>query len=70
MFAGTYTGDFLPPQLIYQGKTPRCLPQNEFPPEWNITFTENHWSNERTMREYFDQIILPYFIQKRFEAFQ
>ena len=47
VFAGTYTGNFLPPQVIYQGKTPRCLPQYEFPPQWNITYTENHWSNER-----------------------
>ena len=26
LFAGSMTGDFLPPQLIYQGKTQRSLP--------------------------------------------
>ena len=26
VFAGSMTGDFLPPQLVYQGKTERCLP--------------------------------------------
>ena len=40
VFAGTYTGNVFPPQLIYQGKTPRCLPQYEFPPQWNITYTK------------------------------
>jgi len=29
-FAGTMEGDFLPPQLVYEGKTPRCLPQIDF----------------------------------------
>jgi len=32
VFAGTYTGDFLSPQIIYQGKAPRCLPQYDFLP--------------------------------------
>ena len=48
VFAGTAKGDFLPPQLIYQGKTPKCLPSVRFPPDWNITYSENHWSNEQT----------------------
>jgi len=25
------SGDFLPPQLIYQGKTKKCLPHFQFP---------------------------------------
>jgi len=25
-FAGTMEGDFLLPQLVYEGKTPHCLP--------------------------------------------
>ena len=31
VFAGTYTSDFLPIQLVYQGKMPRCLPSFQFP---------------------------------------
>ncbi len=31
VFAGTLASEFLPPQLIYKGKTPRCLPNVEFP---------------------------------------
>ena len=65
VFAGSFTGDFLPPQLVYQGKTERCLPQFQFPPDWNITFSPNHWSNELTMKEYLEQIILPYINKKR-----
>ena len=57
-------GIFLPPQLIYQGKSPKCLPEIRFPEEWDITYTENHWSNEETTIQYIHNIILP-FIHKQ-----
>ena len=38
------TGEFLPIQLIYAGKTERSLSKYSFPP-FSVTFTENHWSN-------------------------
>ena len=31
VFAGTMSGDFLPVQMVYQGKTSRCLPTVDFP---------------------------------------
>ena len=65
VLAGSMTGNFLPPQVIYQGKTQRCLPQYQFPPKWHITYSINHWSNEDTMKEYIEQIILPYVAEKR-----
>ena len=34
-----------PIQLIYEGKTPRCLPRFVFPADFNVTFSDNHWSN-------------------------
>ena len=37
-------GNFLPPQLIYAGKTPKCLPKVDFPEDWDIIFMENHTS--------------------------
>ena len=52
VFAGSLTGDFLPPQLIYKGTTHRCLPTVQFPSGWHITCNENHWSNECTMKAY------------------
>ena len=67
VFAGSSSGDFLPPQLIYEGKTGRCLPQFQFPSTWNVTKLENHWSNEHTMIEYINSVILPYINEKRNE---
>ena len=66
-FAGTMTGDFLPTQLVYEGKTSRCLPKLNFPNDWNVTYSSTHWSNEDTMQDYIDEIILPYIMQKREE---
>ena len=57
------SGDYLPPQVIYSGKTPKCLPSMKFPSDWNVTFTHNHWANEGTTEEYIKSILLPY-IQK------
>ena len=65
VLAGSLKGDVLPLQVIYQGKTPRCLPSVKFPSNWHITFSENHWSNEDTMHDYVMKIILPYVQQKR-----
>ena len=59
VFGGSMSGDFLPPQLIYEGKTERCLPQYKFPSSWNITHTDNHWLNEITMTQYVKMIIVP-----------
>ena len=64
-FAGTMEGDFLPPQLVYEGKTPRCLPQVDFPNDWHIAYSGSHWCNESTMQEYIDVIILPYINMKK-----
>ena len=46
---GAMTGEFLPPQLIYQGKTLACLLRYNFPDDWHVTCTSNHWSNENKM---------------------
>ena len=59
------SGDFLPVQLIYKGKTPRSLPSYKFPSDWHVTFTDNHWSNEVTMLEYINKILVPYIEKKR-----
>ena len=43
VFASSLTGYFLPPQVIYQGTTPRCLPKAvQFPKDWHLTFSVNH----------------------------
>lgn len=67
VFCGTLMGEFLPLQLIYQGKTSACLPRYKFPDDWHITCTPNHWSNEEKMKEYIEKIIIPYVDRKRKE---
>ena len=55
-------------QLIYEGKTPRCLPKDvKFPAGFNATFTPNHWSNEDKVVEYLEELIFPYIKAKHEE---
>lgn len=67
VFACSLAGDFLPPQIIYGGKTPACLPKAAFPADWHVTYTPNHWANEDTMLDYANSIIFPYVRAKRKE---
>ncbi len=54
------SGDLIPPQLIYQGKTDACHPSFKFPEEFNVTHSESHWSTTETMLEYVDKVLVPY----------
>ena len=65
VLAITLTGEFLPPQMIYQGKTPRCHPKVPFPKEWDVWHSANHWSTEVTMKRYIEKIIVPFVSCKR-----
>ena len=58
--AVTMSGEFLPPQIIYQGKTERCHPTYAFPKGFDIFHTANHWANGETMVRYITNILLPY----------
>ena len=60
-------GTLLPTQVIYAGKTPACLPKVDYPKEWYLTYTENHWSNEQTMLGYLHNILIPYVNAMRVE---
>ena len=64
VLAGSLKGDFLPVQIIYEGKTSRCLPTVKFPLDWHATFSGNHWSNEETMHNYLVKILIPYIQEK------
>ena len=64
-FAASLSGQFLPVQLVYEGKTTKCHPTVEFPEGWNITHTQNHWCNEETMIIYIESVIIPYMTKKR-----
>lgn len=61
--ASALNGDLLPLQLIFQGKTARSLPEAtaaSIAAQCHLTFSENHWSSQTTMREYITEILMPY----------
>ena len=60
-------GHYLLPQVIYAGKTNRCLPKVKFPVGWHVMCTENHWANEVTTLKYIDKILFPYVCKTREE---
>ena len=64
---GSLTGNLLPFQLIYQGKTAACLPKVTLPQDWHVTCTSNHWSNEQKTLEYIELVLLPYLNKTRKE---
>ena len=62
------TGEVIPPQLLYGGKTERCHPRFNFPNDWDVWHTPNHWSNEGTVLCYLDEVFVPYIEGKRQKA--
>ena len=68
VFCGSLVGDFLPLQVIFKGKTPRCHPRFHFPSDWDITHSPRHWSNESTTLQYIDNILVLY-VQRRREDY-
>ena len=55
---------FLSIQLIYQGKSGRCHPKFNFPEEFHVTHTMNHWSDEEKAKELITKLLLPYVRKK------
>ena len=58
-FGITMAGDFLPPQLIYQGK------KYNFPKEFHLTQTPNHWANEKTSVDFLELVLITYIEKQR-----
>jgi len=56
LFACFMSGDFLPIQLVYQGKTDRSLPRFKFPSDRDVTSTPNHWCNELPCTDVFRRL--------------
>ena len=60
-FACTLDGTFLPMQIIYGGKTSRCLPSGvTFPSSFSLSYNPKHYSNEKEVLKHIDEVILPY----------
>ena len=60
-FPISMSGEFLPIQVIYEGKTKRCLPTYTFPASFAATFSENHWSNTEKSLSFFNKIVFSHF---------
>ena len=54
------SGEILPMQLIYKGKTNRSLPSVKFPAGFALTYNEKHWSNEKETLNFIQDILYPY----------
>ena len=64
-FTVSMSGKFLPIQLVYEGKTPRSRPRFDFPANFNVSFSDSHWSNTEKSIELFEKVIFPYLKQAK-----
>ena len=64
-FVITLSGDFLPIQLIYGGKTKKSIPAVKYPDEFHVTANLKHYSNERESLEMMRKIIISYVEEQR-----
>ena len=63
--AASMTGECIPIQLLYQGKTARCHPKVYFPENWDVWHSPNHWLNEEKMIRYIEKVIVTFVSSKR-----
>jgi hypothetical protein len=59
-------GTLLPMQIIFTGKTKRCLPKTHvaklcLADGFHMTMSSNHWSNLETCQQFVRHILVPYF---------
>ena len=59
-FVITLSGEFLPIQLIYGGKTLQSLPRYQFPPSFSLSVNPKHYSNTTESLKILNEIIIPY----------
>ena len=65
-FSISLSGEFLPMQIIYSGKTKASLPRGfNFPQGFCLTQNPSHWSNEEETLKLINDVILPYFVKTR-----
>lgn len=65
-FVISLSGNFLPMQIIYQGKTPASQPRGfKFPNGFAISQNPKHYSNKTETLTLIDKVIKPYVEQKR-----
>ena len=47
-------------QLIYGGKTRKCLPRFKYPEKFSLSYNETHYSNEKEACKFIEEILQPY----------
>ncbi|KAF8602265.1 hypothetical protein BDV93DRAFT_444485 [Ceratobasidium sp. AG-I] len=74
LVAASLSGDVLPLQAIYSGKTARSLPNSTAAGVaravslgfvFDYSETSNYWSTDKTMRRFITKVLAPYFIAQR-----
>lgn len=63
VIASSLAGELLPLQLIFTGKTSAVLPPHTAETKrfgFHLTQSENHWSNQKTMQDYVEEVIAPF----------
>ena len=66
-FSITFSGKFLPMQLIYGGKTTKSLPRFKFPNDFSLSVNKTHYSNEKEACKLIEEILVPYIKKVRQE---
>ena len=64
-FAITLSGNFLPIQLIYAGKTKQSIPRVSFPKEFTLSANPTHFSNAEESLKFLNEVINPYVEKER-----
>jgi hypothetical protein len=66
LVSSSAAGNLLPFQLIFTGTTDRCLPPRNIGRQecedesWHLTYSNNHWSNLQTCKDFVIHILEPY----------
>ena len=62
----SFSGDVLPPQIIYKGKTDRSHPKEvNFNESWLIDNSESHWTTFNTFNRFIEKLLIPYIHKQR-----
>ena len=56
-------------ELIYAGKTKKCLPRVQFPSSFSLSFKPKHYSNEKESAKVLNTIDILYITKKREKLF-
>jgi len=68
MVSSISSGSMLPLQLIFQGKTTVMVPNHvearAVRKGWDLTNSENHWSNQTTMKRFVEKVLDPWHVEK------